>query len=174
VSALITLTEHQVADAAALAEATHERWQAAAGHYRNTVSSHRKGKLGEIAVEEWAAQNGLEAESFFRDPNMERYSDIQLGQQRFDVKTWDARYWEAMGRCVRPGQLSALRRKADGLVWCFVDESLDQVVLAGWSTVEEVSNLPVVETGPSGRKLANHQVPLDGMRSMDDLLAAIA
>lgn len=53
VAALIQLTDEQVAEATNLATATYERWQSARGHYRNTFASHRKGKLGEVAVETW-------------------------------------------------------------------------------------------------------------------------
>ena len=89
---LIRLTEEQVADATELAVATFGRWQNAPGHYRNTLASHRKGKLGEVAVEVWGLRNGLHVEPWFRDPARERDADIGLSGLRLDVKTWDARY----------------------------------------------------------------------------------
>lgn len=173
VTALITLTPDQVDDAVALAEDTYERWKNAPGYYRNTLSSHRKGKLGEVAADVWASSNGLRVEPWYRDPVQERNADLRLNLQRFDVKTWDVTTWETMGRCVRPGQVAALRRKAEGIIWCFVDERQDQVCVAGWSTIEEVAALPVVETGPAGRTLANHQMPIDGMHGLDELLARL-
>lgn len=172
-TALLTLTDDQIAEATALAEATYERWKSAPGYYRNTLSSHRKGKLGEVAVDAWASANGLRVEAWYRDPTQERNADVRLNLQRFDVKTWDVSTWEAMGRCVRPGQVAALRRKAEGIVWCFVDERQRQVCLAGWSTIDEVAALPVVETGPAGRTLANHQMPLGSMHGLDELLVRL-
>ena len=77
-----------------------------------------------------------------------------------------------MGRCVRPNQVASLERKADGIVWCFVDERAQEVTIAGWSTVAEVAILPIVLTGPEGRLLENHQMPLDAMRPLEELRAA--
>lgn len=74
---------------------------------------------------------------------------------------------------MRPGQVAALRRKAEGIIWCFVDESQQQVCVAGWSTMEEVAALPVVETGPAGRTLANHQMPVGDMHGLDELLSRL-
>jgi hypothetical protein len=172
---VVHLTPEQIADAEALGQATFERWQSARGHYWNTLASHRKGKLGEIAVETWADEQRQIAvvESWFRDPERERDADLRLNMQRFDVKTWDVSTWQSMGRCVRPGQINALRRKAEGIVWCIVDEAAQAVGIAGWSTVGDVAALPVTMTGRPGRLLENHQVPLDGMRDMDSLLATL-
>lgn len=85
------------------------------------------------------------------------------------MKTWDIRYWERMGRCVRPNQVAALARKADGIVWCFVNEPTQEVTIAGWSTVAEVARLPILLTGPGGRELENHQMAVDAMRSLEQL-----
>jgi hypothetical protein len=173
VTALIVLTPDQVADAVSLAEATYERWKSAPGYYRNTLSSHRKGKLGEVAADLWACDIGLRVEPWYRDPAKERNADLRLNLQRFDVKTWDVTTWESMGRCVRPGQVAALRRKAEGILWCFVDEKHDQVCIAGWSTIDEIAALPVVETGPVGRTVENHQMPVGDMHGLDELLARL-
>ncbi|MGI8536060.1 MAG: hypothetical protein ACR2K2_06080 [Mycobacteriales bacterium] len=72
------MTSEQVADATTLAEATYERWKSAPGYYRNTLSSHRKGKLGEVAADLWASAHGLRVERWYRDPAQERSADLRL------------------------------------------------------------------------------------------------
>lgn len=119
-TALITLTPDEVDDAVALAEDTYERWKNAPGYYRNTLSSHRKGKLGEVATDAWAFSNGLRVEAWYRDPAQERSADLRLNLQRYDVKTWDVttwRPWVAVSVLVSPPPSVARRRASSGVSW---------------------------------------------------------
>jgi hypothetical protein len=90
-----------------------------------------------------------------------------VGARGVEVKTWDEQWWEGMGRCVTPRQVPALRRKADAIIWCSVNGN--EVTLHGWSTLDDVEAQPVVLTGPAHHPVANHQVPADRLRPLDDL-----
>jgi hypothetical protein len=175
---LVHLDAREVADARALAEATHAKWKTTQGHYRNLSRSHLVGKVGEVAAEKWASQNCVLLEARFRDFEREGDADLLLGQRirtlRVDVKTWSSEYWGQWGRCVAVGQLAALRRKADSILWayaCDLSERAASVYLAGWSTLAEVEAMAPVWTGPNGREVHNHQVAENQLRGLDELLA---
>jgi hypothetical protein len=165
---LVTLSEEEVAEANRFGDATWDLFKGRPGYYRNLQASHRKGKLGEIAVEEWATGLGLAVEAVFRDISQTSREDLVIGRIRVEVKTWDEQWWEGMGRCVTPQQLPALRRKADAIIWCSVDGN--KVTLHGWSTLDDVEAQPVVLTGPAHHPVANHQVPTDRLRPFAELL----
>lgn len=120
-SVVVTLTEQDLAEAQRLGDATWELFKTMPGYYGNRQSSHRLGKYGEVAVEKWPKRKGLKVESVFRDIAETRREDLVIEGVRVEVKTWDARYWADMGRCVTPRQLQTHRRKADVIVWCSVD-----------------------------------------------------
>ncbi|MGY1713084.1 hypothetical protein ACI78R_01365 [Geodermatophilus sp. SYSU D01106] len=170
-TALIRLTPEQVEEAQEMGAKTFERWQRHRGHYRNLYGSHVRGKIGEIAVEEWAHRQGIAVvESIFRDPSREREADLLLGSALVDVKTWDASGWPEWGRCVAPTQLPALRRKATLLVWCYVEEHrYVDVTVAGWNTLDEIAATALRPTGPAGREVLNHQLPDSEVRPLDSL-----
>jgi hypothetical protein len=163
--ALVNLTADEVAEANRLGDATWELFKGKPGYYGNRQASHRMGKLGEIAVEKWAMAQGFEVEPVFRDITQVTREDLVIGGIRVEVKTWEAKYWDDMGRCVRPMQLPALRRKTDIVIWCSRDGS--EVTLHGWSTIADIVAQPVVMTGPTHKRLDNHQVPVDELRPLE-------
>ena len=168
--ALVNLTAEEVAEANRLGDATYEVFKGRPGYYRNLQASHRKGKLGEIAVEKWATSMGFEVDPVFRDIALTAREDMVISGVRVEVKTWDANTWDEMGRCVTPQQLPALRRKADAIVWCSVNGS--EVAIHGWSSLADVEARPVILTGPAHHPVANHQVPIDLLRSLDGLFVS--
>lgn len=151
------------------------------GHYNNTLNSHLRGKLGEIAAESWLASNAVKTDAAFRDTSRIKDADIVASSSqdlRLDVKTWDRAYWPEMGRCVAVGQLDRLRAKADGIVWCVSPSVLDpgtEVELVGWNTLADIAGAPRRMTGPKGKRLVdNYQVDGDKVRPLLSLLAALA
>jgi hypothetical protein len=159
-----------------LAEATFEQWRRFQGHYNNTVDSHLRGKVGEIAVASLLEAHGCGCERVFEDLSREDECDIVVGGSRWprvDVKTWNARYWAEMGRCVSVSQLPFLRRKADAVVWCISPRSLTEgaeVEVRGWSTIEDIEHAPRRVTGPAGRRqVDNHQVEEGTLRPFSSL-----
>ena len=165
---LTALTEDEVDEANRLGDATYEVFKGRPGYYRNLRGSHRKGKYGEMAVENRAKALGLEVEPFFRDISLTSREDLTIGRLRVEVKTWGDKTWGPMGRCVTPGQVGTLRRKANAIVWCSVEGS--KVTLHGWSTLDDVEAQPVSLTGPPHYPVANHQVPVERLRPLDRLL----
>jgi len=96
---------------------------------------------------------------------------------RLEVKTWDAKYWPELGRCISVEQYPDLKKKADIILWCVLDlknvetllktpEGLS-VSLAGWSKVEVIVNASIKDTGIGGmRKVKNYQLLETDLRSM--------
>ena len=168
----VLLTPDQVTDSDALAHATFEKRQAVSGRYCNTLNSHRKGKLGEVAVESWLRSANRLLESPFRDIEREREADIlATGPLRLEVKTWTARYWPEMGRCVTPGQVRPMRARADAVVWCSVAEHGGEVrvTIQGWSTLDDIAATALRETGPEFKKIVNHQLEETELRPLQEL-----
>lgn len=157
---IMLLTPAQVADASQLGQATFDRWQGRPGYYRNLAGSHRRGKLGEVAVEVWAQRHGIAPlDAIFRDPGREREADLQLPFTLADVKTWHGKGWAAWGRCVAVKQLPTLTQKAAVVVWCHVSERRDvEITLAGWNTLGDVEAAPELWTGPEGKQVHNYQL----------------
>lgn len=170
-STTVVLAPQQVADAQSLGEATFARWSGRRGHYRNLLGSHVRGKYGEVGVEEWARRNELSPfEAIFRDLEREREADVRIRFTLVDVKTWDAKGWEAWGRCVAPTQLPALRRKASLIVWCYVATGPSvAVTIDGWNTLDEIAETAVRPTGPAGREVMNHQLAMSDVRPLASL-----
>jgi hypothetical protein len=162
----IQLNEAQVAEAERLGIQTWSKWKSRPGHYGNSLSKHRLGKIGEIGVELWARRTGFSVDPAFRDLDRENEADLVLDAKRVAVKTWSVAWWESMGRCVTPTQLPYLR--VDAIIWCYVDGST--VTIAGWSTVEDVARQPIVETGPPHHLVKNHQIPTDEVHPLEALL----
>jgi hypothetical protein len=107
---------HWAADSATLSA---ERWSQQAGRYTNYLTSHFKGKLGELAVEKFLLEKGYKLDSHFRFADRENLSDIVIKVRgyrevcRVEVKTWDARYWAELGRCIAVDQYEKIKKKAD-------------------------------------------------------------
>ena len=169
----ILLSPEQVGDAEALGEETFEQWKRAPGRYRNTPNSHRKGKLGELAVELWLQGADRLLDSPFRELDREREADVlAVGPLRLEVKTWTAAFWPRDGRCVTPGQMRPMRARADAVVWCSVqeDDGGVRVTVHGWSTLDDIAATALRETGPGYRKIVNHQVEESELRPLEELL----
>jgi hypothetical protein len=164
-----------------------ERWESQQGYYNNRLNSHLKGKLGEIAVEKFLLDRKMKLDSHFRFSNRENLADIVVKIKgykkiaRLEVKTWSKNYWQDLGRCIAVDQYPDLKKKADMIIWCVLDEKqiLDapvpvKVLLAGWSKMEEVLNAPITLTGLNNmRKINNYQLAESDLRDMGSFLGAI-
>jgi hypothetical protein len=182
----IELSITDVQWAAETARASFARWQSQRGHYNNRLNSHFKGKLGELAVEKFLLDQNLKLDSHFRFADREKLADIVVKIRgynkvlRVEVKTWSGNYWHDLGRCISVDQFPDLKRKADVVVWCVtdIDTPTDPpnpatILLAGWSTMDEISMAPIRLTGYDNmRKVENHQLGEAGLRDMRDLLSA--
>ncbi len=182
--------ELSIADAqfaADTARSSFERWESQQGYYNNRLNSHFKGKLGEIAVEKFLLDQKLKLDSHFRFANRENLADIVVKIKgykkiaRLEIKTWSKNYWQDLGRCIAVDQYPDLKKKADMIIWCMLDEKqiLDapapvKVLLAGWSKMEEVLNAPINLTGLDNmRKVNNYQLAESDLRDMGSFLGAI-
>lgn len=174
VKPVVTLTDQMRSEAEELGSATYRRWRSRQGYYTNSLSSHVKGKRGEIGVESWAAIEGVHKTSLFRDSTKEGDADLVFsGLMKADVKTWSNEHWKNLGRCVAVKQLDALVRKARCIVWCTHREigSSVQITLQGWSWVMDVFGASRRTTGSSSmRQIENYQLEETDIRPMTELL----
>jgi hypothetical protein len=176
------MPEHVVIDeltyekAERLAIATLKVFQRTRGHYNNTLNSHLRGKIGELACVQWLSREGISCEAIFEYLDRIAEADLVLGESRFDVKTWDERYWNEMGRCIAVNQLPKLKAKADGVVWCTSPAKLEPgitVEILAWSTIDDIETAPKRMTGPAHRRqVYNHQLDPQTLRPLDTLLAS--
>jgi hypothetical protein len=181
----IELSLADVQWAADTARASFERWESQQGYYNNRLNSHLKGKLGELAVEKFLLDQKLKLDSHFRFADRENLADIVVKVKgynkivRLEVKTWSHNYWQDLGRCIAVDQYPALKKKADMIVWCLVDVQnvLDapvNVLLAGWSKIEDVLKAPIKLTGKDNmRKVNNYQLAESDLREMNSFLSGI-
>jgi hypothetical protein len=170
--------------AAEMARLSIARWESQRGYYNNRLNSHFKGKLGELAVERFLLGQNLKLDSHFRFPDRENLADIVVKIRgykkilRIEVKTWSRDYWQELGRCISVDQFPDLKKKADAVVWCVTDadatvdaHSSVTVLLAGWSTMEDISKAPVQFTGLDHmRKIENYQLTETDLREINNLL----
>jgi hypothetical protein len=168
----IELSVADVQWAAETARASFERWESQQGYYNNRLNSHLKGKLGEIAVEKFLLDQKLKLDSHFRFADRENLADLVVKIKgynkivRLEVKTWSLNYWQDLGRCIAVDQYTVIKKKADVIVWCLLDEKqiLDasasvKIILAGWSKIDEVLKAPIKLTGLDNmRKVNNYQL----------------
>lgn len=169
------------------ASASIEKWAGQAGYYNNRFDSHFKGKLGELAAEKYLLENGHKLDPHFRFLDRENLCDLVIKIKRYtevrrlEVKTWDAKYWPELGRCISVEQYPDLKKKADIILWCVIDlkdvETLLKnpqgvtVSLTGWSTIAEITNAPVKDTGIGGmRKVRNYQLLETDLRPMSEFM----
>ena len=183
----IELSIAEVQWAAETARASFERWESQQGYYNNRLNSHFKGKLGELAVEKFLLNQKLKLDSHFRFADREKLADLVIKIKgynkiaRLEVKTWSLNYWQDLGRCIAVDQYPDLKKKADFIIWCLMDEKqiLDatapvKVLLAGWSKMDEVLNAPIKLTGKDNmRKVNNYQLNESDLREMSGLLESI-
>lgn len=167
----VRLWAEELAYARSLGEGTFRAFGGNRGYYRNTTNSHLIGKVGEVAVARWFEEHGYAVDRLFEEPGHEQECDLLCGGRRVEVKTWTAKYWASWGRCVAVGQVPALRKKADFIVWVTADvhESTALVVLQGWSSIEDVLASPVRWTGPAGKQVENHQLNESELRAISRL-----
>ena len=183
----IELSIEDVQWAADVARSSIARWESQQGYYNNRLNSHFKGKLGEIAVEKFLLEQKLKLDSHFRFPDRENLADLVLkinGYKkivRLEVKTWSKNYWQDLGRCIAVDQYPDMKKKADMILWCVVDERLAldspvalKVFLAGWSRIDEIINAPVKLTGMDNmRKVNNYQLAEADLHDMGSFSGAV-
>jgi hypothetical protein len=181
----IELSIADVQWAADTARSSFERWESQQGYYNNRLNSHFKGKLGEIAVEKFLLTQKLKLDSHFRFPDRENLADIVIKIKgykkvaRLEVKTWSKNYWQDLGRCIAVDQYPDMKKKADMIIWCLVDEKQIsdapvKVLLAGWSKMEEVLKAPIKLTGLDNmRKINNYQLAETDMHEMSSFSGMI-
>lgn len=171
---------HQISDdefalATELAQATFELFASQPGYYNNTLNTHLRGKLGEIAVSAFFKKSGVPTKELWRNIDLIAEADIEIGgRSRADVKTWDVHHWPNLGRCISVYQFPALRRKADLVIWCTSETAIRPemtVSIEGWNTMGDIEQSPKRYTGPpGGRQVFNHQLELVALRDLDSLL----
>lgn len=174
-SNIVMISEDEFIQAKYLAQQTLDIFASKGGYYNNNLNSHLRGKCGEVAVSRLLKSHGVTVEDHWIDPVLIAAADLTLQNKiRVDVKTWDERYWEEMGRCIAYGQLPTLRKKADVIIWCHSESSVGpgmKVYVAGWSKTSEIELSPRRMTGPaSGRKVDNYQLDVESMRPINDLI----
>jgi hypothetical protein len=183
----IELSIADVQWAADTARSSFERWESQQGYYNNRLNSHFKGKLGEIAVEKFMLEQKLKLDSHFRFSDRENLADLVVKIKgytkiaRLEVKTWSMNYWQDLGRCIAVDQYPDMKKKADMIIWCLVDEKQileasapAKVILAGWSKIDEVLNAPIKLTGLENmRKVNNYQLAETDLHEMSSFSGAI-
>ena len=173
-------------DAISMAKETYECFKDRPGYYNNTLNSHIVGKTGELACAQWAANLNIPCDQAFRDVNRKNEADLILNsgdgrKLRIEVKTWSSHSWQLLGRCVSVAQMSQVRAKADIVIWCTVTPLRDLLlkkygvaVIKGWNKPTEVALIKPTLTGwPGQRQVHNHQVPMEQMRLLDQLVARL-
>jgi hypothetical protein len=155
-----------------LAEKTFNRYRNNPGHYRNTVSSHLVGHLGEFAAFIWLRDNGFEPVAAFSDLTKDKEADILTNVGRVEVKTWSERYWEKWGRCVSVSQYASIKRKADYIFWLSVDEvesETPKVQFRGWCEVDIFEGMAPIMTGDAGREVRNYQLDSSQLNPVEEM-----
>jgi len=103
---IITLDQDALQWAVHAADESIARWGARPGHYRNQLTSHLVGRLGEVAAERFFQERGLAVRAHFHFPEREAMCDLEVIKPplRLDVKTWSTAYWNDLGRSVAVNQ----------------------------------------------------------------------
>lgn len=166
----IELTEDDRLLAEELSEKTYQKYKNYNGHYRNLRSSHSIGRYGEIAAHKYFKQLGMQCNPHYLDETEDQLCDITADDVRWDVKTWNTKYWQVWGRAVSSKQLGFLAKKADAILWTSVDplEPLF-VTIYGWNQVSDIGSYEPVWMGPEGNKVHNHQVPIGQVRPISGI-----
>jgi len=168
---LVLNTETKLA-ALLLAEKTYERNRNRFGHYRNTASGHLIGRLGEFAAFIWLKENGFEPEAAFADSMQNQQCDITSKVGRIEVKSWNEKHWDEWGRCVSVSQYASIKKKADLIFWCSVDEfesDNPKVTFRGWCKVDIYEGMTPILTGKEGRQINNYQLAQEQLSSLEAL-----
>jgi hypothetical protein len=166
----IPLTEEDLAIAEQLSEQTYQKYKNFNGHYRNLRSSHSIGRYGELAAYKYFKQLDMNTNPHFLDVEQDSLCDITADNIRWDVKTWNSKYWQVWGRAVSSKQLPFLEKKADALLWTSVDPlQPSEVTIYGWSMVADIRLYEPAWMGPEGNRVHNHQVPPDKIRPLSGI-----
>ncbi len=173
----IELSKKDIAWARQSARQSHQRWAEKAGHYPNKLGSHLLGKVGELAVGRFLQRHQIDFAPHFQHPEREKLSDLEANGVRIEVKTWRARYWDDLGRCIAVNQREQLEAKADVIVWCVVtveEKTIQQIAIAGWSDLADIWGAPVRKTGKGTmRKVENYQLGSDNLRPLGKLIVRL-
>ncbi len=173
----IDLSDTDIEWARKSARHSHNRWASKAGHYSNKLGSHLLGKLGELAVGRFLERHQITFAPHFQHPEREKQCDLAASTVRIEVKTWRARYWPELGRCIAVNQRTQLEAKADVIVWCVVtvkEKTIQQIAIAGWSELADVWEAPIRQTGKGTmRKVENYQLAPSTLRPLGRLLIKI-
>jgi hypothetical protein len=132
------------AEAAVLARRESARFARSHGVYgTNTENLHLTGKLGEVAVYNWAKELGVLSKPTFRYSTLTRGSDVTAGGVPIEVKSYRAAVWNRLGGCVSAYQVERLLRKAAVIVFCKVpDDRLPaEVEIVGWVSTWSLASL---------------------------------
>jgi len=170
----VEISPTQFALAERLAEQTLDLFKNRPGHYTNNRNSHLRGKLGEIAATQTLVDLGMDCETLWADLTRLSDADIEVaGHFKADVKTWDARHWPDLGRCIAVAQIGKLKAKADLVIWCVSGSRLEPgmiVEIQGWNPISEVERAPRRLTGPpNGRKVDNYQLDIESIHEIQSL-----
>jgi hypothetical protein len=166
----IPLTEQDRLLAEELAAKTFQRYKNTKGFYRNLRSSHDIGRYGEIGSHKYLVDLGFECEPHYLNADEDNLCDISTPDTRWDVKTWNTKYWNIWGRAVSSKQLPRLEAKADAILWASVDPlTADKVIIYGWNTIEDIKKYEAVWMGPIDTQVHNHQVPLSDIRPLSGI-----
>lgn len=155
-----------------LAEKSFEKYRLIFGHYRNTAKSHLIGHLGEFAAFIWLRDNGFEPVGLFTDPTKDSLCDISSLAGRIEVKTWNEKHWDDLGRAVAVSQLPRLHKKADIVLFCSADEvdsPMPKIQFRGWVKVAAFDSAEPKMTGFPGREIYNHQLEDHHLNEMTTL-----
>lgn len=153
-----------------LAEATFAKYEQTKGYYKNTLSGHRIGHLGEFAVLAYLYQQGIETIPHFLDPNADKQCDISTADNNIEVKTWNDIYWKDLGRCVAVDQYPSMLKKATVIAWATVTEpeSASPIInLKGWCNVELMGSVEPKLTGSF--QINNYQIEEHQLNEMGSL-----
>lgn len=127
----VILSSEMISEARALGNETYKLFQHNYGYYTNTPDPHIRGKLGEIAVAWHLVSTGFEIQKHYQSIDSLSLCDIELISDIkypiIEVKTWNERYWDELGRCVAVGQYSSICQKPDVIIWCVCPEELNNV-----------------------------------------------
>lgn len=139
------INETAYLEACQLAEGTYQTFRQRPGFYNNTLDSHNRGKIGEIACEQWLKHHGFGCHAAFRNVAETEDADIIIDSKsrlRLEVKTWNEIFWGTMGRCIAVQQFSSLKAKADVVIWCITPDKIEvgmRVSIIGWNTIEHMA-----------------------------------
>lgn len=166
----LQLNKETLQAATKLAEATFAKYEQTRGYYKNTLSGHRIGRLGEFAVLAYLHQQGIETIPHFLDPLSDRECDISTADNNIEVKTWNEIYWKDLGRCVAVGQYPSMLKKATAIAWATVTEPESDspiVTLRGWCNVELMGSVEPKLTGSF--QINNYQIEEHQLNEMGTL-----